>query len=246
MKKAIVTGHSQGLGAAIAAQLHAQGFELLLLSRKSRDPHEYRSANIAATAIQVQIDLGDTQDLQAWLSTGELRNFVQGAETAILVNNAGIIGPVGAPGTQDPAGIAQAVALNISASLILCNAFVAATRNTPDRRVAHISSGAGRRAIAGWSIYGATKAALDHHARIVAGEQIPNLRISSIAPGVVDTNMQAEIRASSSEHFPGLESFRQLKLQGQLTQPNEAAAKLADYLLGQHFGKEAVSDIREV
>ncbi|MGE8488716.1 MAG: SDR family NAD(P)-dependent oxidoreductase, partial [Paraburkholderia nemoris] len=109
-----------------------------------------------------------------------------------------------------------------------------------------ISSGAARNAYPGWSIYCATKAALDHHARAVALDANRALRICSLAPGVIDTNMQAEIRGSGEEQFPMREKFEDLKRNGQLSTPEQCATQLLDYAFSDAFGQTPVADIREV
>jgi hypothetical protein len=112
------------------------------------------------------------------------------------------------------------------------------------RRILHISSGAARNAYPGWSVYCATKAALDHHARAVALDQQRGVRICSLAPGVIDTAMQAEIRNVSEDRFPMRQRFVDLKETGSLAEPDECAEQLIDYLLGAGFGAEVVADLR--
>ena len=113
-----------------------------------------------------------------------------------------------------------------------------------DTRIVHLGSGAGRNAYAGWSIYCATKAALDHHARAVTLDQPPGVRICSVAPGVVDTDMQAEIRATAPERFPMRERFDAYKRDGALASPEHAARRLVEYVLSASFGQAAVADMR--
>jgi len=158
--------------------------------------------------------------------------------------------PIGPLETQSYDGIARAVSLNVTAPLMLCAALMAVT-STPaftglDRRIMHISSGAGRNATAGWSVYCATKAALDHHARAVAADQGLPLRIVSVAPGVVDTDMQGEIRSSAVDKFPALARFEALKREGKLLTPAETSRKLLDYLFSADFGQTVIADVREL
>jgi NAD(P)-dependent dehydrogenase (short-subunit alcohol dehydrogenase family) len=142
------------------------------------------------------------------------------------------------------AAVARAIAVNVAAPLVLSAAFVAATRGANDRRIMHVSSGAGRKAHAGWSVYCATKAALDHHARAVALDRMPTLRISSVAPGAVDTDMQAEIRASTDDAFPERARFLAMQREGRLHDPDETGRALVELLLCDAFGSEPVSDLR--
>ncbi|MEX3822114.1 SDR family NAD(P)-dependent oxidoreductase, partial [Paraburkholderia sp. BR14262] len=144
--------------------------------------------------------------------------------------------------------IARAVTLNVAAPLMLANALAAtsAPGASASRRIVHISSGAARNAYAGWSVYCATKAALDHHARAVALDAPAGLRICSIAPGVIDTGMQRMIRATSVDQFPMRERFEQLKQNGLLSTPEAAAQQLIDYALSDAFGSLPVVDVREL
>ena len=154
--------------------------------------------------------------------------------------------PIGALGGLDAAALARALALNVTAPLLLANALVAATGDAVERRVLHVSSGAGRKPYAGWSLYCATKAALDMHARASQLDAVPGLRIASVAPGVIDTDMQAAIRATPEGDFPLRERFEALKRDGQLEPPAQVARKLVDHLLSPDFGDEAVTDLREL
>lgn len=240
MIKAIVTGHSRGLGAGIAGALLRRGAAVLGVARGA-------NGGLAAQGVQeVALDLADAAAVAAWLDSGVLARFLAGAELAVLVNNAGVVTPVGPPGRQGAAALAQAVGINVTAALQLADAFVAATEGCADRRIAHVSSGAGRNPYAGWSAYCATKAALDMHAQAVAHDRIAGLRIASVAPGVIDTAMQAHIRGVAQRDFPALARFVALQREGGLAGADETGARLVDYLLRDGFGDVPVSDLREL
>jgi NAD(P)-dependent dehydrogenase (short-subunit alcohol dehydrogenase family) len=147
---------------------------------------------------------------------------------------------------QDPCDIARAVALNVAAPLMLAGAVAAARPAGAACRIVHVSSGAGRSAYPGWSVYCATKAALDRHAQAAALDENGDLRICSLAPGVIDTGMQAEIRASSLAQFPLRQRFDELKRTGELADPADCARRLVAYLLGEQFGTLPVEDLRSV
>jgi benzil reductase ((S)-benzoin forming) len=247
--RAIVTGHSRGLGAALAEQLLARQIDVLALGRSAHPTLGARErAPAAAHLLEVVLDLADPAAVERWLAGGALRHFAQGAQCVLLFNNAGTVDPMAPLGGQDAGAIARAITLNVAAPLMLANALAAsaAPDEAQDRRIVHVSSGAARNAYAGWSIYCATKAALDHHARAVALDAPHGVRICSVAPGVVDTGMQAAIRASSAEEFPQRERFEQLKTTGQLASPAQAAQQLIDYALSDAFGTTPTADVREV
>ena len=237
MIAAIVTGHSRGLGAAVAQELTQRDIRVLGVSRSRAD-------KVGPGLREVALDLSDPAATNAWLASGDLAAFLDGASTALLVNNAGLLQPIGKLEHQDPAAVTRAVAVNVGAALALSAAFARATSQTQDRRILHVSSGAARNAYAGWSVYCATKAALDHHARAVVLDGSPRLRIASVAPGVIDTDMQTDIRATPEDRFPERERFIRLKEEGALRSPAEAARALVDLLLSPSFGRETVTETR--
>jgi len=183
--------------------------------------------------------------LEAWIA--QRRTTADGGAT--LVNNAGVLGPVGPVDAGSPEAIAAALRIDLEAPILLTRAFLRATSdaNGP-RRIVQVSSGAGRNAYAGWSIYGAAKAGLDHFARAVALDEAQRrnpARIVSLAPGVIDTAMQAELRDSDPAGFPELPRFLALHAKGQLTTPEAAATRLLAFLDRPDFGAKPVADARD-
>lgn len=239
--KAIVTGHTKGLGAAIARTLLERGVPVLGLARGVALDLQARFPGLLT---QVEVDLGDSTALRAWLASYNLHAWFAGSELALLVNNAGVVSPVGALADQDPGAVLRSVTLNVAAPLALAAAVVRATGGAQQRRILHISSGAARNAYPGWSVYCATKAALDQHARAVALDGDDAVRACSLAPGVIDTGMQAEIRATPDSHFPLRQRFVDLKAEGALATPEETGRKIVAYLLDPGFGQKPVDDLR--
>jgi benzil reductase ((S)-benzoin forming) len=239
---AIVTGHTRGLGAALADDLLARGIRVLGVGRGSLAGRETTSFK------QTVLDLADTPAVEQWLATDALRTFIGEADCVLLVNNAGTVEPIAPCGAQDAGAIARAIAVNVAAPLMFANALASpnAAKAEASRRIVHVSSGAARNAYAGWSIYCATKAALDHHARAVVLDAPRGVRICSVAPGVVDTGMQATIRSTAVERFPLRERFEQLKQDGKLSTPEAAARQLIDYALSDAFGSTPTTDVREL
>jgi NADP-dependent 3-hydroxy acid dehydrogenase YdfG len=238
--RAIVTGHSRGFGEGIAAALLERGVEVLGVSRRGND---VLASTHGARLRERHLDLSDAAATAEWLARGELRQFVADARTACLVNNAGLLQPIGPLQEQDSIEVWRAVSLNVGAALALSAAFVRATERCDERRILHISSGAGRKAYAGWSVYCATKAALDHHARAVELDRSPRLRICSLAPGVIDTDMQAEIRSTTADRFPEKERFVAMKREGSLRDPRRVGHMAVEHLLSAGFGRDVVSEL---
>jgi NAD(P)-dependent dehydrogenase (short-subunit alcohol dehydrogenase family) len=134
--------------------------------------------------------------------------------------------------------------------MLLTAAFLKSTAHWPvQRKVLNISSGLGRRAMASQSGYCAAKAGLDHFTRCLALEEAlkPNgAKVCSLAPGVIDTDMQVELRSGDDRQFPDRQAFVAMKANGQLTSPQDAAQRILAYLQSPAFGSEAIADIREV
>ena len=238
--KAIVTGHTKGLGSALALHLLDRGVPVLGLARTSSGQ---LAKKFPALFSEAAVDLGQITYLATWLASGALEQYLNKCSTVLLINNAGMVQPVGSLSQQDPQEVAVSVTLNVAAPLMLATAVIRATPGK-QRRVLHISSGAGSSAYPGWSVYCATKAALDHNARAVALDAEEGVRICSLAPGVIDTEMQATIRATSDQQFPLRQRFVDMKATGQLVAPEDCAARVIDYLMADRFGDTPVDDLR--
>ncbi len=242
MAHILITGHSRGLGSAIAEQLLDLGHHVLGLSR---NPHRRLGKPYGQQFRELSVDLGQPQAISAFLSTSILEDFFRSADQALLINNAGLLTPIGPAGTLPQERILESVTVNIAAALGLANQFIATTAACADRRIAHISSGAGRSPYAGWGVYCASKAALDHHARCLNLELQGRCRVESIAPGIIDTGMQSQIRAASLEQFPMRPKFDQLKETGSLAPAEGVAKKLIGHLFSDAYGDSPCSDLRD-
>ena len=132
--------------------------------------------------------------------------------------------------------------------MLLTAAFLQASRpwGVPCK-VLNISSGLGRRAMASQAAYCTVKAGLDHFTRCLALEealQPHGARVCSLAPGVIDTDMQAALRGADTSLFPDQPRFAGLHQQGHLSTPADAAARVLAWLPRYDFGNEPVADVR--
>lgn len=192
----LVTGAARGLGAAIAIALAKNGIEPILLGRNNHSLEE--------TALFVSKYLGNrprfiAADVADWL---ELKDSIGAAlapgETfSGLVNNAGIIEPISRIEDCDPGAWAQCIQVNLIGAFNVLRACL--PKIAAGGRIANISSGAAEAEHAGWSAYAASKAGLERLSATLAHER-PDLGVYAVRPGVTDTGMQAEIRASTVDN----------------------------------------------
>ena len=245
----VLTGASRGMGLALARQLLDAGHELVTLSRSTSEDLA-RAAVAAGTPLQQwSVDLGAPEAvarrLGDWLAGLDAGHYA----SLTLINNAGVIPQIAPLSRLQPADIARAMRVGLEAPMLLTAAFLAATEGwVVPRKVLNISSGLGRRAIASQASYCAAKAGMDHFSRSVALDEAlkpHGARICSLAPGVIDTGMQLQLRSADASAFPDADNFAQLKDGGQLTSPEEAAARVLAWLERPDFGEQVVADVRQ-
>jgi len=250
----VLTGASRGLGRAMAQQLLAPDRILLCLSRHSDDALTQAAAQRGTHLEQWVQDLTEpieaAERLARWLHS----LHAPGLASATLINNAGLIPPIAPLPACPPQALSQALRVGLEAPMQLTAAFLRQTQAWVDagwagpRKVLNISSGLGRRPMASQAPYCAAKAGLDHFSRCAALEQAPlpqGARIVSLAPGVIDTDMQVQLRGADPAGFPDRARFVELQRQGQLSSPADAAAQVLAYLARPDFGAQPVADLRD-
>ncbi|MDB5731747.1 MAG: hypothetical protein JWQ03_1642 [Variovorax sp.] len=246
----ILTGASRGMGRALAEQLLSRpGQALLCISRRADPALAALAAQSGTTLTQWEQDLAEPQPAAERVA-GWLRDIdPQAFDSATLVNNAGAIAHPQPLARADAAGLSHALRVGLEAPMLLTAVFLGATQGwRAARKVLNISSGLGRHAMASQAPYCAAKAGMDHFSRAVALEEaaLPNgARIVSLAPGVIDTDMQAQLRGGDAAGFPDVGRFVRLKAEGRLDTPASAAAKVLAYLARPDFGSQPVADVRE-
>jgi len=245
----ILTGGSRGMGLAMAAQLLRQGHTLVSIARSANPELEAIAQASGAKLEQWQQDLSQgeqaAQRLQGWLAAQGPAAFA----SATLINNAGVIPRIAPLSASDAADLAHALRVGLEAPMQLTAAFLGATDAwTVPRKVLNISSGLGRRAMASQAAYCAAKAGMDHFTRCVALDEAlkpHGAKVCSLAPGVIDTDMQVQLRGAAPEAFPDRQNFANLKAGGQLTSPQDAATRVLAWLDRADFGAHPVADVRD-
>ncbi len=248
MKKhlSIITGASRGMGLAIAEQLLASGHHVLAISRKATPLVAPADSVLDSWPMDLSNAEPVAQRLAQWLAAQNAADFA----SVTLINNAGVISKLAPLSASVETDLANALRVGLEAPMLLTAAFLRATNAwTAPRKVLLISSGLGRRAMAGSASYCAAKAGMDHLARAVALEEARNhngARIVSLAPGVIETDMQVQLRGADPALFPDRKNFVAMKEGGQLDTPAAAASKIIQFLARADFGSNPVADVRDV
>ena len=244
----ILTGASRGMGLAMALQLLAPGDTLLCISRHANESLALKAKDAGAVLLQWCFDLADGAAvcvaLQQWLAGQHADTFA----TASFVNNAAMIPAIVPLADARSNDLAQALRVGLEAPMQLTAAFLHATAHwTASRKVLNISSGLARRPMASQAAYCAAKAGMDHFTRCLALEEaakVNGAKVCSLAPGVIDTDMQLQLRSANGDNFPDQAGFSQLKLSGSLASPESAAASVLAFMARADFGSQPVADVR--
>ena len=160
----IVSGTTKGLGKALLEKLFADATNEVIALARAPD-------TVVDGGAIFRLDLSDTRAIdEVFDRIGKYlgdRRF----EKAVLINNAGVVSPVGPIELCNPLDVERSLLVNLVAPMLLMGRFLRLTEDrAPVRRVINISSGAGRRPIAGWSAYCVAKAGLDMASRVAALE----------------------------------------------------------------------------
>jgi len=247
----ILTGTTKGLGASLASQIaqskQADALHLVTLSRKPSVELIDIVKHSGAKLTQITVDLLKNAELQA--TAKQLTDIIAAAPSGSklrVLQNAGVVTPIlSADKFTDLDAINDSFQVNITAPIFLNAHILSASKHLTDRRIMLISSGAGRAPTAGCGVYCATKAAMDRYAEVVAQEYADKLRITSMAPGLVDTLMQGQIRSTSADNFPAIERFKGFHAQNQLASPETVAEKLLAAFELPDYGSKIIDDIRQ-
>jgi benzil reductase ((S)-benzoin forming) len=238
----IVTGASRGLGLALT--------EILAGNPENQVFALARSADSRVPGVPIAVDLADTAALEAACDRIDAASRGKRYEKAVLINNAGVVAPVAPLEDTDPVELERNLVVNLVAPMLLMRRFLLATEGMASvRRIINISSGAGRRPIFGWSAYCSAKAGLDMASRVVAleaGARGHAVEVVSLAPGVIDTEMQAHVRSRPADAFPDVERFRRMKEDGELRSAADVASDIVRAEAEGRLSGDALLDLRSL
>ncbi|PEJ07357.1 (S)-benzoin forming benzil reductase [Bacillus wiedmannii] len=249
MRYVIITGTSQGLGEAIAAQLLEENTSIISISRRGNKELTKLAEQYNSNCIFHSLDLQDIHNLET--NFNEIISSIQKdtVSSIHLINNAGTLAPMKPIEKAESELLITNVQINLLAPMILTSTFMKHTKDWKvDKRVINISSGAGKNPYFGWGAYCTTKAGVNMFTQCVAIEEAEKeypVKIVAFAPGVVDTSMQAQIRETNKADFINLDRFITLKEEGKLLSPEYVAKAIRSLLETENFPQGEVIRIDE-
>ncbi len=236
MRHVIITGASRGIGKEMAIALASNEVTLHLTARSELDELKKELENKGANVRTYSFDLSETDRITE-LTKDIFGNIdFKDASGVALINNAGMLHPMGPIGKHSTSDYRKNLEVNFVAPVLLCQEFIQKTKDFSGMlRIVNVSSGAARKAYYGWSHYCATKAGLDRITEAVHLEHGDRIGCMGLNPGRTDTQMQTEIREQDEDDFQLKQSFVDAYESGQLNDPKMVAQKSVTVLFSERF-----------
>lgn len=231
-RNAVITGASQGLGLAIAKAYVAAGASVLMCARSKTQLDEARRevASAAGTGQHVEAegaDVSSASDVTRLIG----RALAIFSQVHILVNNAGVYGPMGTSETVDWDAWVRAMEINIHGSVLPCRALVPHFKERRYGKIIQVSGGGATNPLPRISAYAASKAAIVRFAESLALEVRPfNIDVNAIAPGLLKTRLLDEVLEAGPEAVGSDFHERMTRAKAEGGTPLERGAALAVYL----------------
>ncbi|MCT2535733.1 (S)-benzoin forming benzil reductase [Aquibacillus koreensis] len=238
MKFAIVTGASRGLGESIATLLLKEDFHVIGVSRKKNTELEKVAKRHSVSYVHYACDLSAIKQVNDVFTEIANEFFLNGVESVHLINNAGTVSPMDQAKNYEFESISDHITVNLTAPMTTTALFLSkANESNVPVIITNVTSGAADRSVYGWSAYCSSKAGLNRFTETVAVEQDEIGTMNKVIlfnPGIMDTEMQGEIRSSSEESFKDVETFRQYKQDKSLRDTDTVAKTLVDVLVNEN------------
>jgi benzil reductase ((S)-benzoin forming) len=229
----VLTGRISDLGLELNNCFGQRGLSLILIGRDLGRLAQHIAIN-NPNLYMVQLDLAKAGEPSG---AKKLTELVTGGLSKIkpatisFISNAGVINPIGSDIEGCVDSFLAATAINYLAPALIAAACSKYSReNNVSLHILNISSGAATNAIPGWATYCSTKASARMYFDVLKSERNSKITIDHFDPGVMDTQMQEEIRSSSIQSFPLHAEFVQLKVEGRLKSPLSAAIQIEEII----------------
>jgi NAD(P)-dependent dehydrogenase (short-subunit alcohol dehydrogenase family) len=216
-RTALVTGASRGIGHATAVALARAGARVVVTARDGVRL-ESVAAELGNGARGIAADVSQLDEVDAL--------FAAAGPVDILINCAGVIQPIAPVAVGDRELWWRNLEVNLYGPYLTCRAALPHMLEAGWGRIINVSAGVASGRMASWSAYSAAKAGLETLTKVMArevGER--GVRVNVVRPGIVDTDMQDEIRGTSEDLFgrENLERYRAYKERGVLRPPEDPA-----------------------
>ena len=229
-KVAVISGAGRGLGRATAIAMAREGASVTIFSRTEDELREVeesiRSMNGRVAAMRGDAARGE--DLHRVVAMA-LERF---GRIDILMNNAGVVGPIGHFEKVELSQWDETFRINLRSAFILSKRVIPHMRKVGGGKIINVTSGLGEMVMPPFGVYSVTKAGLIHFTKILAEElREANIQVNGLDPGVVETAMQDRIQALGPEILGEVlfHEFQGMKQAGALKSP-EQVARLALFL----------------
>ncbi len=201
MKTVLITGASRGIGRAAAIRFAKEGYAVAINYNKSRQAAEDLKSEIQALGGNAELFLADIQDNMQIEKMFQNVKATLG-EIDVLVNNVGIALPQGLLTDFDDSDIRRVFDTNVVGMINCTRAVIPGMIQKKSGSIINISSVWGCFGASCEVIYSASKAAVLGFTKALAKELGPSkIRVNAVAPGFIDTDMNAHISDADKEAF---------------------------------------------
>ncbi len=247
MKYFIITGTSKGLGEALAKRLLVKGHTLFCSSRKYNTVLMDLAKEKNVPLYYYEKDLSSTEGIKEIMDEVFEKIDFKLAKNIAFINNAGVISPIKPFGKLTEEEIVQNLNINLVAPLLISNYFMSRLLDFDgDKRIINISSGAGKKPVPSWGSYCVSKAGIDMITQVIASEEKEDgMKVISFAPGIMDTNLQVDVRSTKDTDFEMLDKFKEFKEKGMLLDADYVAEKVEMLLFTSDFEQGALKNVSD-
>ena len=232
-KLAIITGSSAGIGLSLVEEMIKKNYIVFGYSRTNKLTHKHYTVK--------QVDLSNLTQVR----NIELPIFDK-VKKVVLINNAATIGTILPLQEKTEKDILYEYNVNLISPILLLRNFINSYFRVKEKLIINISSGASRKPIHSWSTYCSSKSGLDAITRVLSEELQKNYKVFSVYPGVVNTNMQEEIRRSDPDKFPLLSTFLSYYKKNELLSTNYVASEIIKIVENPDKFTSKMIDIRDL
>lgn len=238
----VVTGASRGIGAGLVRAYGRAGLRVAGCARRQLSAEQISA--LGPGFFYRALDMRQPEAVkrfaqQVWDRFGGID---------LWINNAGVLDPIGMGRNISAAAFADHLAINVNGVFNGCRAYLNLLHERARQgAIVNIGSGAAQTAYRGWAAYCAGKAAVDQLTRVLSLEEAEHgNRVSALAPGIIETDMQVLIRAQGGDAFPDVEKFRGLHREGALAEPSAPGKAILLLAFGPAFDpRRPIFDLRD-